>query len=197
MLRLSWTQPEDLLPHALVAAELDGRRGRRHPRALGGRGRRADRSGERRDADPGDAGAAAARPRAARRGRRATRPRRRWSPPSPMTSTTILALAPGMASPAPLGGSGGRAARRPRARRVAGPRIRMPARQAGGEDLRATASVPSRGRPATGRSARYFTEVGLDPEIAGAVSLEPSQPARRASSRTSTACRRTTTSTFR
>jgi ADP-ribosylglycohydrolase len=25
MLRLSWTQPEDLLPHALVAAELDGR----------------------------------------------------------------------------------------------------------------------------------------------------------------------------
>ena len=25
MLRLSWTQPEDLLPHALVAAQLDGR----------------------------------------------------------------------------------------------------------------------------------------------------------------------------
>ena len=25
MLRLSWTQPEDLIPHALVAAELDGR----------------------------------------------------------------------------------------------------------------------------------------------------------------------------
>ena len=39
MLRLSWTQPEDLLPHALVAAELDGRSVadvRRHWREAGG-----------------------------------------------------------------------------------------------------------------------------------------------------------------
>ena len=186
-MRLTWAQPEDLLPHELVAGADEGRDVAAVARALAGRGR--GRS------TPPVSGAAESRRRRAPRARAgscwtsSTRGRARRPPASPTT---------------------GRRSRRAgrRRRRHAGPartcadrlhgaweraRGRLPARQAGGEDPAARAS---------GRSLDGDRQLAARPATSPRRPARPTSPRagpgtagrrRPAWSRTSTGCRRTTT----
>ena len=158
MIRLTWVQPEDLLA---ARTRRRRRRPRRRPTCARAGSRPAARRGAAGGASPDAAGArrcARSRPEllAARRRARRARPSCATREPDDLAAIEPR-CAPGLPSRA------GRGDARPAARRLARPRGRLPARQAGGEDpaRRHPGDRPS--RPATGRCAGYFTAIGLDP----------------------------------
>ena len=152
MIRLSWTQPEDLLPHGIVAARLDGCDVDDHRASAGSRpGRRRPRRSRGASPDAGAADAARARPASCSpssthgrfptdlAARRAGRPR-----PQSRISTGGIRVTTD-AGPLVEISHGSRA------RRVARPRRRLPAGQAGRED-------PARRHPSDRRVHRQLAD---------------------------------------
>ena len=184
-LRVTWVQPEDLVGHELRQAREEGKDvDDVEQRWFAAGGAPAPGGAPRRSRSPPAAGAGA---RAAGRARRAAAPAGRRGA---RAFDEILAAA----DPAPRGGRGRRlsGSRGAWLGRAVGCVLGKPVENIPREGIRAIAQATGNW-PVTG----WFTAEGLAGGGLGALALEPGEPRRRASPRTSTGSPRTTTSTSR